>query len=76
MEPASLLAEFPACGPAIGGNPGQGIEAGGDPSGRQDGSLPGDEPGPSCGGTMIGIKTFEAGEAPPRAAWRHPAPNA
>ena len=31
------------------------------------------QPCPSCGGTMIVIETFEAGEAPPRPAWRHPA---
>ncbi len=31
------------------------------------------QPCPSCGGTMIVIETFEAGETPPRPAWRHPA---
>jgi hypothetical protein len=31
------------------------------------------QPCPSCGGTMIVIETFEAGETPSRAAWRHPA---
>jgi hypothetical protein len=31
------------------------------------------QPCPSCGGTMIVIETFEAGQTPSRAAWRHPA---
>jgi len=31
------------------------------------------QPCPSCGGTMIVIETFEAGETPRGPAWRHPA---
>jgi hypothetical protein len=31
------------------------------------------QPCPSCGGTMIVIETFEAGEIPKDPAWRHPA---
>jgi hypothetical protein len=31
------------------------------------------QPCPSCGGTMIVIETFEAGETPSRPPWRHPA---
>ena len=31
------------------------------------------QPCPSCGGTMIVIETFEAGETPTRTPWRHPA---
>jgi hypothetical protein len=31
------------------------------------------QPCPSCGGTMIVIETFQAGQTPSRAAWRHPA---
>jgi len=31
------------------------------------------QPCPHCGGPMIVIETFEAGETPPRPAWRHPA---
>jgi hypothetical protein len=31
------------------------------------------QPCPSCGGTMIVIETFQAGEKPKNTAWRHPA---
>ena len=31
------------------------------------------QPCPSCGGTMIVIETFKAGEIPKSSAWRHPA---